>query len=382
MKVAVIAGAALSLVNFRGPLLKAIRDLGHEVVCFAPDLDERIIAQLNSQGARFIPTLLRRTGMNPLSDLRGFLHLVRILRAESPQIVLSYTIKPVIYGSLAASLVRTPRICSMITGAGYIFLTEDLRQRAVGSVVRPIYRRALHQNRTVFFQNPDDLEQFHSLRLLRSRSQAVLVNGSGVDLSHFSSVPPVVDPPVFLMIGRLYREKGVREFVEAARIVRKRFPRARFHIVGSIDSNPSAISPTELDAWKSEGLIEHTPWVTDVRPFLRLCSVYVLPSYREGTPRTVLEAMAVARPAITTDAPGCRETVVHGKSGFLVPVKDAPAVAQAMEQFILHPELIAQMGRSARVVAEEKYDVHKVNRVMLQAMDLETRFVMEANARV
>jgi len=234
----------------------------------------------------------------------------------------------------------------------------------------PLYRRALRQNRSVFFQNPDDLDQFDRLRLLRSRSQAVLVNGSGVDLDHFRPLPPVVNPPVFLLMARLYREKGIREFVAAARLVKERYPQTRFCLVGSIDSNPSAILPVELEAWKAEGVIEHTPWVDDVRPFLAACSVYVLPSYREGTPRTVLEAMAVARPTITTDAPGCRETVVDGENGFLVPVKDAQAVAQAMERFILNPELIGRMGRCARTIAEQKYDVHDVNRIMVKVMGL------------
>jgi glycosyltransferase involved in cell wall biosynthesis len=329
-------------------------------------------------GVRLAPISINRTGMNPLNDLRSMLGLRRVLRAERPEVVFSYTIKPVIYGSLAARLASTPRIFSLITGAGYAFLAEDLRQRAVGTLIKPLYRRALRQNRAVFFQNPDDLDLFDRLRLLRSRSQAVLVNGSGVDLNHFQPVPPVAGPPVFLLIARFYREKGIQEFVDAARLVKQRYPQTRFRLVGSIDSNPSAISPIGLAAWQTEGVVEHTPWVNDVRPCLAACSVFVLPSYREGTPRTVLEAMAVARPIITTNAPGCRETVVDGENGFLVPVKDPQAVARAMERFILNPELIGSMGKRARALAEHKYDVHEVNRVMLEAMGL-TRSVPPQN---
>lgn len=370
MKIVVIASTALSLVNFRGPLLRSIRALGHDVLCCAPDAESDILPQLGAIGARLAPISINRTGMNPIRDLRYLFSLRRILSVESPDVVFSYTIKPVIYGSLAARFARITRIFSMITGAGYAFLKEDMVQRAVGSLVRPLYQHALHSNDAVFFQNPDDLEQFHSLGLLQSRDQAVLVNGSGVDLDHFKPVPPPPGPPVFLLIARFYREKGIREYVDAARVVKQRYPYTRFHLVGSIDSNPSAISSTELQAWKAEGVIEHTPWVGDVRPCLVAASVYVLPSYREGTPRTVLEAMATARPIITTDAPGCRETVVNGQNGFLVPVKDHQAIARAMEQFIVAPEMIESMGRNSRAIAQEKYDVHKVNSVILDTMGL------------
>ncbi len=370
MRIVVIGSFAPSLLIFRRQLLEAMVSMRHNVVAVAPDISPEIQDGLSRIGVESRGVSLERTGFNPLADLHFLAALFRLLRSERPDIVFSYTIKPVIYGSLAASSVGVPRIFSMVTGLGYAFLGETWKQRLAGTLAQPLYRAALRRNERVFFQNPDDLRHFCDLGLLGEREQAVLINGSGVDLARFAPAPPVVNTVSFLLIARLYREKGIYEFVEAARQVKQRHSAARFRIVGAIDSNPSALRPIELEAWQRQGLIEYTGWVDDVRPQLAGASVYVLPSYREGTPRTVLEAMAMARPVITTDAPGCRETVVLGENGFLVPVKDVKALAEAMERFILQPELIAKMGRRSRQIATEKFDVHKVNEVILKTMGL------------
>lgn len=343
---------------------------GHEVLAAAPGISPQIETELKKIGvaARSLP--LDRTGMNPLQDLKLLWFLRNLFRKESPSLLLSYTIKPIIYGSLAARLARIPHVFSIVTGLGYVFLGETFKQRASGVLAKVLYRAALRRNQRVFFQNPDDLAEFRRLRLLARADQAIRINGSGVNLDYYAPAPPVVAPVSFLMIGRLYREKGIHEYIEAARILKQRFPQARFQVVGAIDSNPSAIRPQELAAWQREKLIEHTGWVDDVRPHLRAASVYVLPSYREGTPRSVLEAMAMARPIITTDAPGCRETVVHGQNGFLVPIKNAQALAEAMELFVRAPSMIPKMGDQSRRLAETKFDVHSVNRVMLAVMGL------------
>jgi glycosyltransferase involved in cell wall biosynthesis len=199
----------------------------------------------------------------------------------------------------------------------------------------------------------------------------VMVNGSGVNLDYYSFKPPLTGVLVFLMIARLLKEKGISEYIEAAGIVKRKYPEARFKLIGwDLGDNHSSFTKKEQENWKTEGFVEIRGPLEDVRPFLEETSVYVLPSYREGTPRTVLEAMATGRAVITTDAPGCRETVVEGTNGFLVPVRDGKSLAVAMERFIKEPDLVERMGRESRRIAEEKYDVHKVNAVINRAMDL------------
>ena len=305
-----------------------------------------------------------------MRDVRTVRALTALYREIQPDVVLTYTIKPVIYGSLAARLAGVPRVCSMITGLGYSFGTTTWRQRALNPIVRSLFRLALARNEIVFFQNPDDLRQFVESGLANDH-QAVLVNGSGIDLAHFSVAPLPEGAPVFLLSARLIWEKGVGEYVEAARTLKAEYPAARFRLLGPLDPNPAAVSRAQLDAWRAEGVIEYLGFADDVRPAIAAASVFVLPSsYREGTPRSVLEALAMGRAVITTDAPGCRETVKRGENGFLVPTKDSRALADAMETFLRDPGLVRRMGARSRAIAEEKYDVHLVNQVMMRAMRL------------
>jgi glycosyltransferase involved in cell wall biosynthesis len=236
--------------------------------------------------------------------------------------------------------------------------------------VRVLYRFALGRTHKVFFQNADDERLFRKLGLLPAFVPSVVVNGSGVDVASFSSKPLPLGTISFLMIGRLLGDKGVREYAAAARRIKAFHPRARFQLVGWIDTNPDAIGQSELDSWTTDGTLEFLGKLKDVRPAIAASTVYVLPSYREGTPRTVLEAMAMGRPIITTDAPGCRETVIDQQNGFLVPVKSVEALAEAMMKFIEDPSLALRMGRRSREIAEAKYDVHNVNAVMLREMGI------------
>ena len=368
MKILVMAGYAKSLVNFRGPLLSALARAGHEVIASAPECDEDIKQNLDNMGIKYCSLPLERTGMNPVKDVISLIRMVRFFRSLKPDIVLSYTVKPVIYGSLAAKWAGVPFIHSIITGLGYAFMGEGYKGLVIKRFVAGLYRAALRYNMSVFFQNPDDLDLFVTLHIVDER-KTVLVNGSGVDIDFYTTDLPG-NAPAFLMIARLLRDKGVQEYVEAARILKSKHPQTAFQLLGPLDSNPTSISKSVLDAWQQEGLIDYLGSTNDVRPYLRNATVYVLPSYREGTPRTVLEAMSMGRPIVTTDAPGCRETVIDGDNGFLVPVKDSTALAAAMERFILQPGLIAQMGKRSREIAEQKYDVRKVNAVIMQAMGL------------
>jgi len=233
-----------------------------------------------------------------------------------------------------------------------------------------LYRIALVRNEKVFFQNPDDLKLFQELKLVAAR-KCLLVSGSGVNLGYYKPAALPTGAPAFLMIARLLKEKGFEEYVKAAQIVKQKYPETVFRMIAwQLAGSPSVISSDQVERWKDEGLVEIFGETNDVRPFLAGASVYVLPSYREGTPRTVLEAMAMGRAIITTDAPGCRETVVDGVNGFLVPERDSKSLAEAMERFILEPELIAKMGKASRRIAEEKYNVHIVNQVINRTMGL------------
>lgn len=365
-----IASFPDSIIKFRGPLIDALIENGCDVHVAAPDVTAlpHIQNALVAKGVTLHDIPLGRTGTNPFVDARLFFTLFRLTRALRPYAVLPYTIKPVVYGTLAAWLARVPNRFALITGLGYAF-TGD-RQGMVKRVVSLLYRIALGCAHKVFFQNPDDERHFRELGILPARVPSVVVNGSGVDVDAYPCQPTANGPPVFLMIGRLLGDKGVREYAEAARRVKATFPLTRFQLVGWIDENPDAIEQSELDAWVASGTIEFLGKLADVRPAITAATVYVLPSYREGTPRTVLEAMAMGRPVITTDAPGCRETVVDGNNGFLVAVRSVDALEGAMRRFIEEPALAARMGLRSREIAEAKYDVHKVNAVMLREMGI------------
>jgi glycosyltransferase involved in cell wall biosynthesis len=365
----IIGGYAPSLLNFRGALIEALMGAGHDVVACAPGASERDRNGLSHLGARYRDIPMARAGLNPLADLVTLRALSKAFDEECPDRVLAYTAKPVIYSCLASGRSAQHRVYAMITGLGYAFGQESLRQRTLGVLTRLLYKVALRRASGVLFQNPDDEALFVASGLLPSRTPRTVINGSGVDLVRYKREPlPIA--PVFLLLARLLRDKGIREYAEAASLIKSRHPAARFLLAGDIDANPMSISAAEMHTWTANGSIEYLGRLEDVRPAIAASAVYVLPSYREGTPRTVLEAMAMGRPIITTDAPGCRETVVDGLNGFLVAVKNAQALAEAMEKFIKNPALIPRMGQESLRMAREKYDVHKVNKVILEAMGL------------
>lgn len=375
MKILLIAGLADSLINFRGPLIEALQAKGLVVHVAAPDLpqDSPLYLELEAMGLTVHEVPMVRTGTNPLADLRTAWALWCLMRRIKPGMVLGYTIKPVIYGTLAAWLARVPQRFALITGLGYAFQGGEQRSR-LQALVQRLYALALARAQRVFFQNPDDLALFQARGIVQPHTPVCVVNGSGVDVASFGVRPlpaaALAGAVRFLFIGRLLGDKGVREYAQAARLLKRSHPQVQCALVGWIDSNPNAITQAELDGWVADGSIEFLGRLSDVRPAIAACSVYVLPSYREGTPRTVLEAMAMGRAIVTTDAPGCRETVVHGENGFLVPVQDAEALAGAMRRFVEQPALQVRMGARSRQMAEDKYDVHKVNAVMLAGMGL------------
>jgi glycosyltransferase involved in cell wall biosynthesis len=371
MKVLLVAGLADSLINFRGPLIAALRAKDFVVHVAAPDLstDSTVRNRLESLGLTVHQIPMSRVGTNPLADFRTILVLWHLIRKIAPGMVLCYTVKPVIYGSLASWLAGVPRRFALITGQGYALQGRADARGGLRALVQRLYSLALRRTHKVFFQNPDDQALFRSLGLLPSCTPSCVVNGSGVDVAAFA-VAPVPPRPHFLLIARLLGDKGVREYAQAAQRTLALYPQARFSLVGWLDENPDAIAQSELDAWVQAGTLDFLGRLSDVRPAIEACSVYVLPSYGEGTPRTVLEAMAMGRAVITTDAPGCRGTVVDGENGFLVPVQSVDALVEAMARFITDPTLAVRMGQRGRQLAEDKYDVHKVNTMLLKEMGL------------
>lgn len=372
MKVLVIASLAYSLVNFRKALLRRIVAEGHEVIACAPDEDAQVVAELAGMGIAWRCVPMDRTGMNPWRDLRTLLHLRRLIRSEAPGVVLAYTQKPIVYGGIAARLAGGgTRFFAMVSGLGHLYSDGGgTRRRAVRALVSRLYRIAVARAERVFVFNADDEAEMRRHGIL-TRQRVVQVPGSGIDLGQFAQRPVPDGPPIFLLIARLMRDKGLEEFVAAARQVRRRVPEARFRILGPPDPNPTGVTRAELDRWIAAGDVEYLGETRDVRPFLAAASVFVLPSYyREGLPRTILEALATGRAVVTTDMPGCRETVHEGHNGFLVPPRDARALGEVMLRLARNPQLVRRMGSESRALAQERFDVTRVNDLLIGEMGL------------
>ena len=356
------------LYNFRSPLVQDMLDRGHEVHVSSPGLTGRFADHFRAMGAVPHEIVLERTKVSFLSDLRYLISVKRLIDREAIDFVLNYTIKPNIWGSLASKWAGA-RSASMVTGLGFAFIDrEGVSRKVTQKVAQGLYRLATNANSHGVFQNLDDRDDFIRAGCLGDASKVILTNGSGVDMDFYAPVA-LPDRPVFLTVGRLLHSKGLAELAEAATAVRRALPDARILLAGSLDTGPDAASQAELDAWTRQGM-EYIGYLDDVRGAIAQASVFVLPSWREGTPRTVLEAMSMGRPTITTDVPGCRETTVHADNGYLVPVRDPAALAQAMIALGRDPDLRAQMGQRSREIVEGKFDVVKVNAALLDRLGL------------
>ncbi len=352
--------------NFRGDLLKAIAAKGYEVVATGPDTEN--VEEIKALGVRHIVVPLARNGTSIKSDIKYYKALLKVMRKEKPDVTLGYTVKPSIYGALAAKKAGVKGVYSMVAGLGYTFTAKTAKARALHMVVRFLYKCGLKKADGVFFQNPDDMAEFVNTRLVDA-DKCTVVNGSGVNMTRFTPAP-YPEKLTFLMIARVMYCKGAMEYLKAAAIVKKAYPQVRFVLLGAVEKIQDSVPWEIIEDYVKRGVIEYFGETKDVRPYFESASVYVLPSYREGTPRTVLEAMSMARPVITSNAPGCRETVTNGVNGFLVPVKDCEALADAMIKFIKAPELVESMGKESLKLCEEKFEVSKVNGKMLDVMNI------------
>lgn len=372
-RVVIVASLTRSLVILRLELLKAMVAAGHEVFALAPDDDVEAIAELDKIGVSFRRIPMSRTGTNPLTDLVTLKALYGYMHRLSPDLVLAYTMKPIIYGGLAARLAGVRQRFALFTGFGFLFGDDraGIRVAAIRRISIWLYRTALVGAKAAFAYNDADMKEIRRHNMLGQQTPLILLPGSGVDLIRFSASRPRPGPPIFLLVARLLREKGIAEFAAAARILKQEFPHAQFQILGPFDPSPLVIAKADLDAWIKDGIVEYLGETRDVTPFLEACTVFVLPSYyREGIPRAALEALAAGRPIITTDTPGCRETVFDGENGFRVAARNVEALARAMRAFAEDESLAARMGASSRKLAEKQFDVHQVNRTLLSVLDL------------
>lgn len=372
LRLAMISNQAFSIINFRGPLVSEMVKRGCTVYALAPDYDASTRASVIALGATPVDYSMSRAGMNPARDVLDLIRLAFLLRQLKVDASFAYFIKPVIYGTLAARLAHIKKRYAMIEGAGYVFIEEKVsnwRRKLLRKFATGLYRLGLSQAHRVFMLNADDKQLFVEEKMVQA-DKVQLLNGIGLDLSHYRMTAPVLEPFTFILVARLLREKGIYEYVDAARQVKASHPEIRFLLLGSIDLNPGSVAEHTVLEWVQEGLIEWPGQVSDVREWLAKASVFVLPSYREGLPRSTQEAMAMGRAIITTDVPGCRDTVSDGANGYRVPARDAVALAHAMLKLINHPELLAPMGQSGRRMAEQRFDVKKINSVILNVMNI------------
>lgn len=371
MKIVLIGTVSSSIFGFRKPLLQSLVSAGHEVHILTTDLTEELRQRAwKDLGVRAEKYELARTGMNPLIDIKNAWKLYRRLKDMGPDLVFCYFAKPVIWGSLAACLADIRLRFGMLEGLGYYFTdapdTHNFKKKFIRAVQIGLFYVSLPFLRGLVVLNPDDKRDLIEKYRIRQHNVMIL-GGIGVDLDEFAYSTPRTEIIRFIFVGRLLAEKGIKEYLKAAEILKERYPEVEFAVLGSTDpGNPGAVDEDYLQELVQKRIVIYPGSVKNVVDWLAGCSVFVLPSYREGVPRSTQEAMAVGRPVITTDVPGCRETVVDGENGYIVPPHDAYALAGAMEKFIKMPDLIDSMGKKSRIMAEEKFDADHVNRRLLE----------------
>ncbi|TRO10075.1 glycosyltransferase family 1 protein [Ectopseudomonas mendocina] len=363
----IVSSYARSLHNFRGDLVRKINMSGFQVDCLGPIASSSDLQKIQGLGGNYIPYRVDRNGLNPFNDFRMFASLFLYFWRCKPDAVMAYTIKPIIWSGIALQFMRGSKFYALITGLGFAFEGFGFKRSVLRHIVSVLYKISLCRAEKVIFQNPDDMRYFVSHGIV-DVSKCVLIPGSGVDAEYFSYKPlPVEGDLVFLMISRLLVEKGVRFYVAAARLIKSRYPNVRFTLLGPLDSSPDAIDLEEVKTWCDEGIIEYLGETDDVRPFINDCHVFVLPSfYGEGLPRTILEAMSVGRPILTTDNVGCRETVFENQNGFLVPVRDTGALADRMNWFVEHQDELESMGLRSRDLVMTHFEVDIINNMFLR----------------
>ena len=376
-KILIACDSPRSLLDFRGKLIEELI-INHEVSIFTPKIDHQAItSKLRSMNVKIYESKLNPSNVSIFADLKYILQLNKLIKTIKPDVFFPYAFKPVIYGSLVANFQKVKCITPMLTGLGYNFLEIDSRRTIVQNITRVLLKLSLKANSRmrIIFQNKDDYQTLIRANTITRENKAYVVNGSGVDLTHYEYSKPDVSNISFLMIARLINAKGIKEYYEAAKIVKNKHPKVKFTLIGPYDDNIDAIHPDLFSKIKTDGIITYVGLVTDVRPFISESSIIVLPSYYgEGVPRCILEAMAMGRGIITSNSVGCKDTInphLKATNGFLISIKSVRELVNKMEYYIHHTDDIIKFGINGRKYAEEKFDVNKVNQSMLRILTSE-----------
>ena len=372
MKIVVLGAQPEYLSGLRGPLIRDLLAAGHDVTAIGAEEMVAVRTAIESWGARYRVVPIRRAGLNPIADLGAILSLYRALRDEKPDLLFTYTVKPNVYGLPLGWLAGIKRRYGMVAGRGWAFGEgRELKRRISRTIAILAFRFGFRFADGVISQNEEDLALFRELGIIKGKTRTTRVFGSGVDLEHFQPEPMPPGAKTFVMICRLLVDKGVADYAEAGRIVRRTYPNAVFRLVGPFDHSPNGITPETIQAWADEGIIDYAGATDDVRPFIASAHALVLPTrYGEGVPRTVLEAMAMGRPVIVSDTPGCRDTVRNSENGHIVAVGDVAGLAQAMTALVADDTQLAAAGRASRALAVERFDSRAVNAAMIDFMGL------------
>lgn len=368
MRVLICASYGVSLINFRGDLIKEILAGGHEVICTSIEPASKIEAEINALGAKYYSISGTRTGLNFIQNLKELLAYMVAFYKLKPDVCFLYMSKPIVYGGISAILNKVGHINVFVTGLEVVFYSTGLKNAIVRLILKTFYRWIHKKCDNVFFMNHDDYNTMKKFHLI-SEEKAVFVNGSGVNTDKFKKTALQSEDKV-CMTARLVTSKGVREYVRAAEIVRNKFRNVEFLLVGGLDNNPEAIKDEELKEIIAQGNIKYCGYAKDVRPYLMECTIFVLPSYHEGNGRSIVEAEAIGRPVITTNAPGCKETVIPGYNGFLIPIKNSEAIAEKIELLLQNPRLKITMAENSYKLCKERFDVNKINQIILEKMKL------------
>lgn len=376
MKIIIIGTVASSFYGFRADLIRTLLKKGHHVYAFTSEYKTEDLKKIEKLGAKPITYTLNRGGLNPLADMVATYRLSKKIKAINPDLVFSYFSKPVIFGTLAAKLAKAPRVIGMLEGLGYTFTEQpeglSKKTQLIKKIQVFLYKIALPQLDQLIFLNPDDPKDLLEKYAINVKNAEVL-GGIGLNLQDYPYQPlsNIHLPLKFLFIGRLLKEKGIHEFVQAAKLVKKIYPDTEFIVLGAIDHhNLGALQQTQLDTLISSNIIQYPGHVNNIKDWIADSHVFILPSYREGVPRSTQEAMATGRAIITTDVPGCRETVINTKNGFIVPKWNPEALAEKMIYFIENPEQIQVMGAESYKIAVEKFDAEKVNQRLVNILGL------------
>lgn len=375
MKVIMVGTVASSFYGFRADLICTLLKKGHQVYAFTSEYTAEDLIKIEKLGATPITYTLNRGGLNPLADIVATYRLSKKIKEINPDLVFSYFSKPVIFGTLAAKLAQVPRVIGMLEGLGYTFTEQpeglSKKTQLIKKIQVFLYKIALPQLDQLIFLNPDDPKDLLGKYAINVKNVEVL-GGIGLNLDHYKYSENFNSNISFIFIARLLAEKGIHDYIKAAKIVKEKYPSVKFTVLGAIDKGAlGSLKEEELESLVKTNIIEYPGHVSNVSEWIENSSVFVLPSYyREGVPRSTQEAMAIGRAVITTDVPGCRETVVNGVNGFLVPKWNPEALAEKMIYFIEHPEQIRIMGNESYKIAKSNYDSNKVNEKLLGFLNL------------